>query len=236
MENNRKRWFYLGVGTLLLIFCGLIYGWSLFREPFGQVYTTWTLSQLSMTFTISMTFFCLGGFAAGKLSAKLPPRVIIMMSAVLLLAGFFGVSRMNPQDPSGSLPMLYLCYGVLGGTGVGFSYNSVIGTMNKWFSDKPGTASGIMLMGFGLGALILGSVATSLISSQGIFRTFLILVLQFRCIDDRLIVYQSAGDTVRKSGISAGRRQDCRRNAEDILFLDFPDLVYCGKFSGTDGN
>lgn len=175
MENNRKRWFYLGVGTLLLIFCGLIYGWSLFREPFGQVYTTWTLSQLSMTFTISMTFFCLGGFAAGKLSAKLPPRVIIMMSAVLLLAGFFGVSRMNPQDPSGSLPMLYLCYGVLGGTGVGFSYNSVIGTMNKWFSDKPGTASGIMLMGFGLGALILGSVATSLISSQGIFRTFLIL-------------------------------------------------------------
>jgi len=174
MQNN-KRWIYLGVGTLLLIFCGLIYGWSLFREPFGQVYTSWTLSQLSMTFTISMTFFCLGGFVAGKLSAKLPPRVIIMMSAVLLLAGFFGVSRMNPDNPDASLPMLYICYGVLGGTGVGFSYNSVIGTMNKWFPDKPGTASGIMLMGFGLGALILGSVATSLVASQGIFKTFMIL-------------------------------------------------------------
>lgn len=175
MEQSQKRWFYLGVGTVLLIFCGMIYGWSLFREPFGQVYTTWTLSQLSMTFTISMVFFCLGGFTAGKLSAKLSPRTIIMLSAVLLLIGFLGVSHMNPEDPDTGLIMLYLCYGVLGGTGVGFSYNSVIGTMNKWFPDKPGTASGIMLMGFGLGALILGSVATGLIGSFGIFKTFMIL-------------------------------------------------------------
>lgn len=70
MQSN-KRWFYLGVATLLLIFCGLIYGWSLFREPFSQVYPDWSLSQLSMT------FFCLGGFAAGKLSAKLPRAVLL---------------------------------------------------------------------------------------------------------------------------------------------------------------
>ena len=156
-----------------MVFCGLIYGWSLFKEPFSQVYTTWTLSQLSMTFTISMTFFCIGGFISGKLFAKLKPQMIIIISAVLLLVGFFGVSRMNPQE--GSLAMLYICYGFLGGTGVGLTYNCVIGTMNKWFPDKPGLASGIMMMGFGLGALILGSLATSLIASKGIFTTFMIL-------------------------------------------------------------
>ncbi len=174
MQNN-KRWIYLGVGTLLLIFCGLIYGWSLFKAPFSEVYTEWTLSQLSMTFTISMIFFCIGGFVSGKLSAKLQPRVIIMIAAVLLLLGFFGVSRMNPDNPSLSLPMLYICYGFLGGSGVGLTYNCVIGTMNKWFPDKPGMASGIMMMGFGLGALILGSIATSLVASKGIFTTFMIL-------------------------------------------------------------
>lgn len=173
--HSGKRWIYLGVGTLLLIFCGLIYGWSLFKDPFSQVYTDWSLSQLSMTFTISMVFFCLGGFAAGKLSAKLKPTYIIMLSAILLLIGFFGVSQLNPENSSSSLTMLYVCYGVLGGTGVGFSYNSVISTMNKWFPDKPGLASGVMMMGFGLGALILGSVATSLIESRGIFSTFFIL-------------------------------------------------------------
>lgn len=173
MINNSKRWLYLGVGTLLLIFCGLIYGWSLFKEPFSQVYPTWSLSQLSMTFTISMIFFCVGGFVAGKLSAKLSPRIIIIIAAVLMLIGFFGVSRMDPKQ--GSLTVLYICYGFFGGSGVGLTYNCVIGTMNKWFPDKPGLASGIMMMGFGLGALILGSVATSLIASKGIFSTFLIL-------------------------------------------------------------
>ncbi|MBR3755971.1 MAG: MFS transporter [Firmicutes bacterium] len=171
--TNNKRWLYLGVGTLLLVFCGLIYGWSLFRAPFGEVYPDWTVSQLSMTFTISMIFFCLGSFVSGQLAKKFPARVIIMIAAICLLAGFFGVSRMNPE--AGSLPLLYICYGVLGGSGVGLTYNAVIGTMNKWFPDKPGLCSGIMMMGFGLGALVLGSIATSLIASVGIFKTFMIL-------------------------------------------------------------
>ena len=118
MENN-KRWLYLGVGTLLLVFCGLIYGWSLFRAPFGEVYPDWTLSQLSMTFTISMIFFCLGSFVSGQLSKKYSAKVIIMLAAICLLVGFFGVSRMNPEV--GSLAMLYICYGVLGGSGVGLT-------------------------------------------------------------------------------------------------------------------
>jgi len=174
-NNSGNRWLYLGVGTLLLIFCGLIYGWSLFKAPFSQIYTDWSLSQLSMTFTISMIFFCLGGFFAGKLSAKFQPKLIIVFSAVLLLIGFLGVSKMDPNNSSSSLTTLYIFYGVLAGTGVGFSYNGVISTINKWFPDKPGLASGIMMMGFGLGALILGSVATSLIASKGIFTTFMIL-------------------------------------------------------------
>ena len=49
-----KRWLYLIVGTVLLIFCGLIYGWSLFKAPFAAIYTDWSLGQLSLTFTISM--------------------------------------------------------------------------------------------------------------------------------------------------------------------------------------
>ncbi|NLD11653.1 MAG: OFA family MFS transporter [Clostridiales bacterium] len=178
MANNNysgKRWLYLAVGTVLLIFCGLIYGWSLFKAPFGEIYTEWSLSQLSMTFTISMIFFCLGGFVAGKMSAKIKPNKIIMMSAVLLLVGFVGVSRMDPANSSMSLPMLYVFYGVFAGTGVGFSYNGVISSMNKWFPDKQGLAPGIMMMGFGLGALILGSIATSLIAAKGILTTFMIL-------------------------------------------------------------
>lgn len=171
----KKRWLYLAIATLALLFLGLIYAWSIFRTPINEMFPMWTVSQLSLTFTISMICFCLGGFIGGLLSGKLSVRVRFFIAAVLLFVGFFGVSLFNPDDPGKSLTLLYACYGVLGGGGVGFAYNIVIGTMNKWFPDKVGLASGIMLMGFGLGGLALGSIVNAMIGGIGLFTTFRIL-------------------------------------------------------------
>lgn len=175
--NNSKRWLYLAVGTVILLFQGLIYAWSLFRTPFSEIYTGWTVSQLSMTFTISISCFCLGGFVGGQLSKKLNVKMRFLITAVCLFIGFFGVSTLNPADATGSLTKLYIFYGVFGGGGVGIGYNAVISTITKWFPDKVGLASGIMLMGFGLGSLLLGSVVTSMVGSMGLFPTFKILAI-----------------------------------------------------------
>ena len=163
------------MGTLTLLFLGLIYAWSIFRTPFGELFPDWSISQLSMTFTISMIFFCLGGFAGGLMSKKFSIRVRMLISAVMLLLGFFVVSMVKTDSPGPSLTLLYIFYGVFGGGGVGIAYNGVIGTLNKWFPDKVGLASGIMLMGFGLGGLVLGSVVNSMIGSMGLLSVFKIL-------------------------------------------------------------
>jgi MFS transporter, OFA family, oxalate/formate antiporter len=175
--NNSKRWLYLAVGTVVLLFEGLIYAWSLFRTPFSEIYTDWTVSQLSMTFTISISCFCIGGFIGGQLSKKLNVKIRFLITAVCLFVGFFGVSMLNSADSAGSLTKLYIFYGVFGGGGVGIGYNAVISTITKWFPDKVGLASGIMLMGFGLGSLLLGSIVTSMVGSMGLFPTFKILAI-----------------------------------------------------------
>ena len=54
--------------------------------------------------------------------------------------------------------MLYLGFGVLCGLGAGFAYNAVMSTMSAWFPDKQGLISGILLMGFGLSAFIVGKI------------------------------------------------------------------------------
>ena len=177
--SNNKRWLYLGVGTILLIFCGLIYGWSLFKEPFGQVYPDWSLSQLSMTFTISMVFFCLGGFVAGKLSAKLKPKYIIMISGLLLLIGFFGVSRLNPENSASSLTMLYVTYGLLCGFGIAFAYGITIGNTVRFFPDKRGLIAGISTAAYGAGSIIFPPIMQSLIGSGGVMFTFRVLGILF---------------------------------------------------------
>ena len=219
MESNR-RWIYLGMGTLTLLFLGLIYAWSIFRTPFGEMFPDWSISQLSLTFTISMIFFCLGGFAGGVLSRKLSIRTRMLISAVMLLIGFFAVSLMKADSPGTSLTMLYVFYGVFGGGGVGVAYNGVIGTLNKWFPDKVGLASGIMLMGFGLGGLVLGSVVNSMIGSMGILSVFRILgiVIAVVCTAAAFIIKAPGAEdsealarlagSVRKADSGAVERKD----------------------------
>ena len=176
--NNSKRWVVLSVATISLLFLGLIYAWSIFKTPISEMFPMWTVSQLSMTFTIAMSMFCIGGFVGGITGKIFSLRVKFFISAALLFVSFFGTSLMNPANPGTSLIMLYFFYGFLGGGGVGFAYNAIISSVNKWFPDCVGLASGIQLMGFGLGALILGGAASSMMaSSLGVPGTLKILAL-----------------------------------------------------------
>lgn len=172
---NANRWIYLTAGCIALIFLGLIYAWSIFKAPFLEIYPQWSISELSMTFTISMISFCFGGFISGQFIRRIQPMLIIWISASALFAGFFGVSMAQGSGSGEALILLYIFYGIFCGGGVGIGYNCVIGTVNKWFSDKPGLSSGIMMMGFGVGALIFGSLTKYFIGIIGIFSTFRVL-------------------------------------------------------------
>lgn len=169
---EKKRYCILALGTLLLLFCGLIYAWSLFRVPFQQMFPFWSVSQLSLTFTISMIFFCLGGFISGRLLLVRSVSFVISLSALLVLAGFAGVSLIDAREQELALVLLYGCYGVLGGTGIGLSYNAILSTVGRLFPAQTGLASGTMLLGFGLGGLVLGSLATALIEKAGLLAAF----------------------------------------------------------------
>lgn len=54
--------------------------------------------------------------------------------------------------------LLYLGFGVCSGLGVGFAYNAVMSSMSRWFPDKQGLISGVMLMGFGLSSFLVGKL------------------------------------------------------------------------------
>ena len=165
------RWLYLAVGVTALLFAGIIYGWSILKSPLAAEFG-WTNDQLAVNFTLTMCFFCLGGFIGGILSRKIGVCLTLILGGVIGCAGFFLTSRL-----SGSVAMLYVSYGVLAGLGIGFAYTTIISTVNAWFPDKKGTCSGALMMGFGLSALVIGKVADALfkVPSVGWRTTFLIL-------------------------------------------------------------
>ena len=150
--KHLNRWVYAIVGVIVLLFAGLVYAWSVLSTPIAAEFADWSKAQLSMTFTIVMIMFCIGSLLCGLLTGKLSAKMAVRIGAVLFLLGFFLASRTQ------SLAMLYIGFGVLCGLSSGICYNAVMSTMVRWFPDRPGLISGVLLMGFGGGSFIIGKL------------------------------------------------------------------------------
>ncbi|HEY3361758.1 MAG TPA: MFS transporter [Methanosarcina sp.] len=199
MDRTNNRWFYVVIGIVLFLFLGMLYAWSLFIAPLEKDFG-WTRAQTSLIFTISIIFFCLGGMAGGFITGRKSPGFTILISAVFLLCGFAASSQIN------SLTGIYITYGVISGFGIGLSYNAVISTVTRWFPDKTGAISGLLLMGFGFGGMLLGSTASELIKAIGWRQTFLFLGIVFGIIvfiGSRLLVLPPSNYVFPKAAAKA---------------------------------
>jgi OFA family oxalate/formate antiporter-like MFS transporter len=162
---EKKRWILAANALAGFLFLGLIYAWGVFVGPLEQEFG-WTRSQTSLTFSICMATFCVGGLAAGWLLKRMAPRAVIILCAVVIMTGFFLASRVR------SLYELYIFYGVFCGFAVGIGYNTLLDATLRWFPDQQGLISGTLLMGFGVGGSLLGSAAVFMMNAMGWRRTF----------------------------------------------------------------
>ncbi|WP_394266967.1 MFS transporter [Anaerotignum sp.] len=172
VKLQRTRWFYVVLAIILMLFLGLIYAWSVFRVPLEKEFG-WDAAESSVTFSISMMTFCIGGLVSGIVTGKKGHRVTLTLCAVCLALGFGGASRIQ------TLMGIYITYGVLCGFGVGLGYNAIIGTVLRWFPDKQGLVSGMTLMGFGFGSMLLGTLGADLITRYGWRFTFQLFGIAF---------------------------------------------------------
>ena len=117
------RWFYLTIGILSMLFAGILYSWSILKAPLADAFG-WNASQLTMNFTLTMCFFCLGGVGGGLLARRLGTRLTIALGGALACIGFVLTARLDGS----SLPMLYLSYGVITATGIGDAIVGLLGT------------------------------------------------------------------------------------------------------------
>ena len=222
MENNYsgKRWGYVVAGTIILLFAGLIYVWSLFRNPLNAAFPDWTTSQLSLVFTVSIICFCLGGFFGGQLSKKISHRILILMAAAFLFVGYMVSASIAGMESGAAYAVLVIFYGVVCGLGAGFAYNAILSSVVKWFPDKAATCSGIMLFGFGAGSLVLGSVISMLISAGSVFDTLryiAIAVLIVLVIGAFVIKVPDANAAAAKTAVATEENKKQYKTSEMIL-------------------
>jgi OFA family oxalate/formate antiporter-like MFS transporter len=164
-EKLYNRWLVV-VGGLIVQFClGALYTWSVFQKPIQEIFG-WSTTQVSLAFSINLAFIPVLMIFAGRLLPKFGPTKMVIAGATVLSCGLLIASRTS------SLGMLYLGYGVLGGAGIGITYGIPIATCVKWFPDKRGMITGLIVAGFGLGSVFYAPVATILVTNYGPLNTF----------------------------------------------------------------
>lgn len=180
MNSVKKRDILCVAMAFVSMLClGLGYGWSAYKIAISELYPSWTKANLSLVFSLLVIFFGGGSFLGGLTRRKVSLKAALSLGIVLFVLGFFGISLMPANNAKAALTVICLCYGVLGGLGIGMTYNSINNAIPRFYPKRKGVLSGVTMAGYGSGALIFGSLASKMIRSpsMGIAATFRILAL-----------------------------------------------------------
>ena len=127
--QNKKGLRVLVLGSIMQLFLGIIYVWSVFVNPVSTEYA-WPVDGVKLTSSFMLCFFVVGILVGGKLQMKVGTQKTILLGGLMLSAGMFATAFL----PAGTAArLMYVTYGVIGGFGVGAGYNAIITAAQKSF-------------------------------------------------------------------------------------------------------
>lgn len=186
----------LAAGVILMVSLGSVYAWSFFTKPLRETFL-WSNMQVSAVFSLAVAGLGFAALYTGPLVSKLGGRRLMKRASLFFVAGYL-IAALGLYLGSGVLGSietpwvswlsyitLALGYGVIGGIGLGTGYVTAVTTIAGWFPDKKGFATGVIVMGFGLGALFMSKVFAPVsmkLTSGNIALTFLIIAAVYAVI------------------------------------------------------
>jgi len=203
---------------------GGIYAWSAFvpelQAAFG--YKPW---HTQTVFAVAIAVFTFGMLITGRLHDRYGPRPMALIAALALGGGYFlsGVF-------GGSFIGICICYGGLCGAAAAFGYVCPIATGIKWFPSRPGAIGGLMVAGYGGGAILLEVMVKAMLKAGtpvlGVFRTVGLLYGAL-CVLAALLLF------LPDHAHSAPKRVfDRRKLWKDARFYPLLVGMFCGTFPG----
>jgi OFA family oxalate/formate antiporter-like MFS transporter len=144
-------------------FClGTFYAWSIFVKPIMALHG-WEKTQALWPMTLNAVMTGIAAFIIGA-RADRSPRSVAILSSLLWGLGLIGAGYAVHH---GNLSLLNWTFGFFGGIGVGLGYITGIAVPLKWMPHRRGLVSGIVILAFGAGGMIIAKLGPAWIASLG---------------------------------------------------------------------
>lgn len=164
------RWVPVISSIAIQMCLGTAYIWSVFQSYLiispltPKALFNWPATNGTLAYALLLGVLTFGSIAGGKIQNRLKsPKPPIIMAGIILGVSFFLAQYTTEATPW----LLWLTYGVGGGFGMGMAYTPTIATCQKWFPDKRGLVTGIIVSALGFGGLVFTPVAEALIKRNG---------------------------------------------------------------------
>ena len=160
----------MGYGPIVTFTFGVFF--KLLNQEFG-----WSRGDISQAFSISLFVMSLVFPFVGRLVDRFGARKVIIPSILL-----FGLGLMSLSLLSAKIWQLYAVYILLGLVGGGTAPVPYSNVLSHWFDKRRGLALGIAMVGLGLGAFVMPSLAQMLIVPQGWRQAYIVFGLMVMVI------------------------------------------------------
>lgn len=168
--QKKQRMFMMITGAFAIFFTGYPHVWSVY-QPYVMEQAGWSSTQASMCFYLALCTFVFGNIIGGRIQDKRSPRMVLFVGGGIFAAGILLSAFLIVPSP---VPM-YLTYGVMQGFGQGMVYTTIISTAQKWFPNRIGFASGVVVTANGLCGFFLAPVSRFLLNAGGPKLAFLVI-------------------------------------------------------------
>lgn len=227
MTASINRWGMLAAHVCINFVLGGVYAFSYFKTPLMAQYH-WDPATLALAFSINMGIIPLPMIWGGRMIDNGKGKQAIVIGGILFSLGFILSGFVD------NLPMLFLTYGVIAGLGSGLAFTGNLNNILKFFPDRRGLASGIVLAGVGVGTLLCTRLAEYFMTQThdvsrallylGIVYLVVIFIVQFFI---RSAPAKDSGE-IKASPLD----KDFRHMLKDLRFWLLFVILALGVFSG----
>mgnify|MGYP000076315132 CR=1 FL=1 len=159
--------------AVMMVGFGVAYSFPAFFDPLAREFGA-DRGDTSRVFAIAgFLYFFLGAWS-GPAGDRIGARPVVLFGVFVAAAGLYLASIAE------TIEQVYWGYGLGVGVGVGCMYVPAVGVVQRWFAIKRATASGIAIMGIGVGtfgAPHLGGYLIDIAGWRGAYLGFAALLL-----------------------------------------------------------
>lgn len=194
---------------------GTLYAWSIFIPHLEREFG-WARATSTIPFTVASLVFAFGMTPAGRIQDLKGPRPLLLASAVLIFVGY-GLSSLTRE-----LWWIIITYGLIMGAAIAAGYMAAVAGGLKWFPDLKGTATGILVGGFGAAAAVFAPLARHLIAVYTWRSAFVILGAVFATtIFITAFIIKNPPPGWRPAGWDPSQGKGLRKRSPEFTGLEF---------------